>query len=88
MTPPAIDTVVFDLGKVLIDFEYGNLLSFLVNHGVPIDSKTYLLEHIDLYAYERGEIVKVAEYNAQDVRATIDVYRRVRDSVLRFREDW
>ena len=56
MTPAAIDTVVFDLGKVLIDFEYGDLLTFLVDHGVRIDSKTYLLEHMDLYAYERGEI--------------------------------
>lgn len=49
-------------------------------------------EHMDgsmvAPAYARGDIVKVAEYNAQDVRATIDVYRRVRDSVLRFREDW
>ena len=49
-------------------------------------------EHMDgsmvAPAYERGDIVKVAEYNAQDVRATIDVYRRLRDSVLRFREDW
>lgn len=39
-------------------------------------------------AYARGEIVKIAEYNAHDVRATMAVYRRVRDLVLRFRGDW
>jgi hypothetical protein len=39
-------------------------------------------------AYERGEIVKIAEYNAHDVRATAAIYRRVRDLVLRYRSDW
>lgn len=39
-------------------------------------------------AYERGEIVKIAEYNAHDVRATSAVYRRVRDMILRYRGDW
>jgi hypothetical protein len=39
-------------------------------------------------AYERGEIVKIAEYNAHDVRATSAIYRKVRDLVLRYRGDW
>jgi hypothetical protein len=39
-------------------------------------------------AYARGEIVKIAEYNAHDVRATASIYRRVRDLVLRYRADW
>ncbi|MEO6594428.1 MAG: ribonuclease H-like domain-containing protein [Planctomycetota bacterium] len=39
-------------------------------------------------AYARGEIVKIAEYNAHDVRATSAVYRKVRDLVLRYRGDW
>ena len=39
-------------------------------------------------AYARGEIVKIAEYNAHDVRATAAVYHHVRDRALRFREDW
>lgn len=39
-------------------------------------------------AYARGEIQKIAEYNAHDVRATSAVYRRVRDLVLRYRGDW
>ena len=38
--------------------------------------------------YERGEIEKIAVYNAQDVRATAAVYHAVRDRVLRYREDW
>ena len=39
-------------------------------------------------AYARGEIIKIAEYNAHDVRATSAVYRRCRDLILRFRSDW
>lgn len=39
-------------------------------------------------AYARGEIVKIAEYNRHDVRATAEVFRKVRDTVLRFRSDW
>jgi len=39
-------------------------------------------------AYARGEIVKIAEYNAHDVRATSAVYRKVRDQILRYRSDW
>jgi predicted PolB exonuclease-like 3'-5' exonuclease len=39
-------------------------------------------------AYERGEIVKIAEYNAHDVRATSELYRRCRDMILRYRADW
>jgi predicted PolB exonuclease-like 3'-5' exonuclease len=39
-------------------------------------------------AYERGEIVEIAKYNAHDVRATSELYRRCRDLVLRYRADW
>ncbi len=39
-------------------------------------------------AYARGQIAEIAGYNRGDVRATAAVYRRVRDTVLRFREDW
>ena len=39
-------------------------------------------------AYARGEIVKIAEYNAHDVRATSEVYRKCRDMILRYRSDW
>lgn len=39
-------------------------------------------------AYARGEIAAIAAYNRGDVRATATVYQRVRDTVLRFRDDW
>lgn len=38
--------------------------------------------------YEKGDIASIALYNAGDVRATTGVYQRVRDRVLRFRDDW
>lgn len=38
--------------------------------------------------YEKGDIGSIALYNAGDVRATTGVYQRVRDTVLRFRDDW
>ena len=38
--------------------------------------------------YDKGELAKIAEYNAGDVRATTRVYQRVRDGVLRWRDDW
>ncbi|MDC0723008.1 ribonuclease H-like domain-containing protein [Nannocystis bainbridge] len=39
-------------------------------------------------AYARGELAAISSYNRGDVRATASVYQRVRDTVLRFREDW
>lgn len=49
-------------------------------------------EHMDgsmvAPAYARGDYLKIASYNAHDVRATCAVYRRARDLVLRYRADW
>lgn len=39
-------------------------------------------------SYQKGELQKIAEYNAGDVHATTRVYRRIRDGLLRFRDDW
>ncbi len=39
-------------------------------------------------AYARGDIEMIATYNRKDVVATSAVFRRVREQVLRFREDW
>lgn len=39
-------------------------------------------------AYAKGDLASIALYNAGDVRATTGVYRRVRDGVLRYRDDW
>ena len=38
--------------------------------------------------YARGDLATIAEYNAGDVRATAEVYRRVEGSILSFRSDW
>lgn len=38
--------------------------------------------------YAKGDIGSIALYNAGDVRATTGVYQRVRDQILRFRDDW
>ncbi|MCX4247246.1 ribonuclease H-like domain-containing protein [Paraliomyxa miuraensis] len=39
-------------------------------------------------SYARGDVRKIAEYNAGDVKATTAVYQRVRDGLLRYRDDW
>jgi DNA polymerase elongation subunit (family B) len=39
-------------------------------------------------AYAKGDLGSIALYNAGDVRATTGVYQRVRDGVLRYRDDW
>lgn len=39
-------------------------------------------------AYAKGDVASIALYNAGDVRATTGVYQRVRDGVLRYRDDW
>ena len=38
--------------------------------------------------YARGDIEAIAAYNRGDVLATVGVYQRVRDTLLRFRPDW
>ncbi len=39
-------------------------------------------------SYAKGDVGKIAEYNAGDVKATTAVYQRVRDGMLRYRDDW
>ncbi len=39
-------------------------------------------------AYARGEIERIAEYNAGDVRATTGVFQHVRERILSYRADW
>lgn len=38
--------------------------------------------------YGKGELERIAEYNAGDVKATTRVYQKVRDGVLKWRDDW
>lgn len=51
----AIDTVVFDIGRVLVHLEFSRLLKFLSGHGVDVEHVGTLLERMDLTAYERGD---------------------------------
>ncbi len=51
-----IRNIVFDVGKVLIDFQYTDLLAFLHQHGLPHMPRAALLEKIRLDPYECGEI--------------------------------
>lgn len=39
-------------------------------------------------AYAAGELEAIAEYNRGDIRATTAVYQRIRDQILRFRQEW
>jgi len=38
--------------------------------------------------YAKGDLASIALYNAGDVRATTAVFQRVREGLLRWREDW
>ncbi len=50
-----IDSVVFDIGRVLVDLDFGRLLAFFADHGVDVAQVGDILQRIDLAAYERGE---------------------------------
>ena len=54
MTP--INTVVFDLGRVLVDFSFDPFFAFLRRHGAAVRSPQELIERTDLAAYECGRI--------------------------------
>ncbi|SHJ43597.1 putative hydrolase of the HAD superfamily [Malonomonas rubra DSM 5091] len=51
-----VSDVVFDVGRVLIDFSYDNFAETLRQHGLSCKGPEDFLEHVDLIAYEHGEI--------------------------------
>ncbi len=51
-----VSDVVFDVGRVLIDFSYDNFAATLRNQGAECDGPEDFLKHVDLVGYERGEI--------------------------------
>ncbi len=51
-----IQNIVFDIGKVLIDFDYTRLLAFLDDHGIEYEDLDDLMSKMDLIRYERGEM--------------------------------
>jgi putative hydrolase of the HAD superfamily len=48
--------IVFDVGKVLIDFRTENFIEFLMARGASVRTTAEFTKHTKLYAYERGEI--------------------------------
>ena len=52
----SISNIVFDLGRVLIDFQYDELLQLLHDQGATYSSTDELLERVDLFAYECGQV--------------------------------
>lgn len=50
-----IDSVVFDIGRVLVRLEFASILGYFARHGLDTGSIDGLLGQIELAAYERGE---------------------------------
>lgn len=53
---PLVTDVVFDVGRVLIDFSYDRFAAKLRQHGAVCDGAEDFLQRVDLIAYEHGEI--------------------------------
>ncbi|MFO7577310.1 MAG: HAD family phosphatase [Pelovirga sp.] len=51
-----IKYIVFDLGKVLIDYSYGDFFTLLRSRGAQIASVEDFARQVDLVAYEHGHI--------------------------------
>ncbi len=56
MTQARINAIVFDVGRVLIDFSYDNFFAWLTTRGASIDGVEEFVERTDLHAYERGQL--------------------------------
>jgi len=50
-----IDSVVFDIGRVLVRLDFTRILDYFSRHGLDPGSMDGLLGQIELAAYERGE---------------------------------
>lgn len=50
----AVDTIVFDVGRVLVRLDFGRLLGFFAAHGVSLDNPDLLMRRIGLREYESG----------------------------------
>ena len=51
-----VNNVVFDVGRVLIDFSYDDFFATLRNRGGQIDNEADFSEKVGLIPYEHGEI--------------------------------
>ena len=50
-----IESVIFDIGRVLVRLDFTRILDYFARHGLDTGSMDGLLERIELAAYERGE---------------------------------
>lgn len=70
MSAPPITTVIFDVGHVLVDTDYGPFLALLAEHGVPADSMDAVCECIGLDDHEAGRLDGEAFLAGIHARAT------------------
>ena len=50
-----VESVVFDIGRVLVRLDFRRILAYFSRHGLDTGGMDALLEQIELAAYERGE---------------------------------
>jgi len=50
-----VESVVFDIGRVLVRLDFRPILAYFTRHGLDTGGMEALLEQIELAAYERGE---------------------------------
>lgn len=53
---PSVSDVVFDVGRVLIDFSYERFVARLRLHGAECENEADFLRQVNLIGYEHGEI--------------------------------
>jgi len=51
----SIESIVFDIGRVLVQLEFTRIFAFFAEHGIDVVHLGAFLEQIDLAAYERGQ---------------------------------
>jgi len=49
-----ISAVVFDLGRVLVDFSFDSFIQFIVSRGCVVSTQEEFIERTDMLAYEHG----------------------------------
>ena len=54
--PASIDTVIFDIGRVLIQFSFEDFRTFLVANGATLTTVQDFIDRSELLAYEHGRL--------------------------------
>ncbi len=79
---PRIESIVFDIGRVLVHLDFVPILGFFAEHGIDVDHLGTFLERIDLPAYERGE------FDGEELLARIAALGRRPVQVDVLRDHW